>query len=65
MTDAPNPPAFPVAGNENTFSEEGMLLRDWFASQVIGSLCNQLLSKDAVAQAYHLADLMLAERIKP
>ena len=63
MSNAKDPfgPAFPIP----TTNEHGMTLRDWFAGQAISELTYRSLSYNAVAaEAYKIADAMLAERMK-
>jgi len=62
-------PAFP---NNDPHGPQGMSLRDWFAGQAIMGLCadpsNHKLfdgPDEAAANAYVIADAMLAERSKP
>jgi hypothetical protein len=67
-------PAFPSAthhGNEHVFWF-GMSLRDWFAGQALGGITHALVNgirptdvTHMVADAYGIADAMLAERAKP
>lgn len=65
--------AFPISVQPNfQHAEAGMTLRDYFAGQAIMGLCadpsNHKLfdgPADAAANAYFIADAMLAERSKP
>lgn len=78
MTKPSNPFAFPggsviYSDNEHPPFSDGMTFRDWFAGQaLIGLLCNDphaqehrndLMHQEGLAaQAYSIADAMLAER---
>ena len=70
MNDKPTGgPAFPRAGDDQTFAEQGMTLRDWFAGQALsGMTANSAVapasSEDWAHGAYELADAMIAERAK-
>jgi hypothetical protein len=63
----PNPDAFP-----NTCGATGMSLRDWFAGESIAAAYRTLeldyarvpLEFEIAAQAYRIADAMLARRVK-
>ena len=66
-------PAFPrPSSNFNRISlgyeaaQDGMTLRDWFAGIVLPNMVNQFPGNDqmAVAEAYRIANAMLAERDK-
>ena len=71
-----NPSAFPVIKTEtywvsdnplpNTFSEEGMTIRDYFAAKVMQSIYrdNTSFNEGIAEEAYKMADAMLAERSK-
>lgn len=64
-----NPPAFPgdwaIDGHEPQY---GMTLRDWFAGQALAgrNVSRQYRTwEDMAADAYEIADAMLAARSKP
>lgn len=68
-----NPPAFPnPVGKGIEVEFDGMTLKDYFAAKAIQGFCanigspadQELLEKYAVAEAYIIANLMLAEREK-
>ncbi len=62
-----NPPAFPVAGSQNTPQIPGMTLRAYFAGQVMTSTQIGTDDKSIRHQAtvcYKMADAMLKERTK-
>jgi hypothetical protein len=61
--------AFPVVYVSEKMGSNGMTLRDWFAGQaVVGLLAHRSEAvgshTEMAAQAYYLADAMLAERGK-
>lgn len=64
-----NPSAFPTHPDSNII-DEGMTLRDYFASKAMQATINQMLSReysawedDAVVEySYRIADLMLKQR---
>ena len=59
-----NPPAFPIVGQWGV-TEQGMLLRDYFAAKAMQALIdNDGLFSEIPTQAYALADAMLAAREK-
>ena len=65
MTTPENPPAFPRAGSGTRVSIEndGMTLRDWFASQaLIGLLSSKYDGGNVTGMAYRIADNMLRAR---
>ncbi len=67
-------PAFPKPGTDECIdvcgSQRGMSLRDWFAGQALAGICAidmgdgpaQSGWEEMAAEAYFLADAMLAER---
>lgn len=60
-------PAFPLVRKltEMADVQRGMTLRDWFAGQAIAShVTTDATNKTIAAEAYGLADAMLAEREK-
>jgi hypothetical protein len=61
-------PAFPTPQREGTFgeSQDGMSLRDYFAAAAVQGICAKGFQTEAVAaaQAYRLADAMIAAREK-
>ena len=60
-----NPPAFPqyIISNNGAYVDGGMTLRDYFAAQAMQALIdNDGLFSEIPAQAYALADAMLAAR---
>jgi len=65
-----NPPAFPMPETQWHLKQNGMTLRDWFAGQALSGFCSMADGtgmwtwphRDAAAQAYELADAMLAAR---
>jgi hypothetical protein len=61
--------AFPVTEqNGANFGDCGMTLRDYFAAKTMQGMCanpvHHASLADAVADAYRIADAMLAERAK-
>jgi len=64
--------AFPLPFKYNDEVQQGMLLRDWFAGQALGSFLSQVIredgdeykSKTMAGDAYELADAMMKERKK-
>lgn len=57
-----NPPAFPIVGQWGV-TEQGMLLRDYFAAKAMQALIdNDGLFSEIPTQAYALADAMLKAR---
>jgi hypothetical protein len=65
MTKQQNDPAFPVCDQSTLYY--GMMLRDYFAGQVIGAIytrsSHNCTNEDDARNAYKLADAMLAERL--
>ena len=62
-----NPPAFPqyIISNNGAYVDGGMTLRDYFAAKAMQALIdNDGLFSEIPAQAYALADAMLAAREK-
>lgn len=60
-----NPPAFPqyIISNNGAYVDGGMTLRDYFAAKAMQALIdNDGLFSEIPAQAYALADAMLAAR---
>lgn len=60
-------PAFPTEPNTQSgfYSHHGMSLRDWFAGQFIaGNISSTRFFDELAAEAYGMADAMLAERAK-
>lgn len=58
-------PAFPVPGLQNDEDFNGMSLRDYFAAKAMATLILAGVSSDYIpAEAYKMADAMLAERAK-
>lgn len=69
MTTTNGGPAFPNSVQPDfQYAESGMSLRDWFAGQAVhGLMIDRPLEcpfSDVAAQAYEVADAMLAEREK-
>jgi hypothetical protein len=75
MSKPENPAAFPCEelkrpDESDWILHRGMTLRDWFAGQALAGLCAQRdgtgdlswLRKDAVTEAYSIADAMLQAR---
>lgn len=68
-------PAFPTLGNigynSEWVSDEGMMLRDWFATHALGmgfdwtNLHETGGYAEAAKVAYEIADAMLAARVQP
>lgn len=64
-------PAFPLA-KSNSYWNEGMSLRDWFAGQALAGFTSIAFddgdpimgAADTAKAAYNYADAMLAERMK-
>jgi hypothetical protein len=68
-----NPTAFPCAAfgpSDDSWIQEGMTLRDWFAGQALAGFCSISIDEgeplmgaaDTVAAAFNYADAMLAAR---
>lgn len=64
---APNPFAFPVTPEVWASHPDfhGMTLRDYFAAQILPTIYPDMQNCGDIARAaYHMADVMLAERAK-
>lgn len=65
MSKPENPSAFPVSTIDG-YTADGMTLRDWFAGQALAAWLSdglpRSLDSTVAAEAYGLADAMLAER---
>lgn len=59
-----NPPAFAHGEGENTYPQQGMTLRDYFAAHSLAGLSLTGFPNDIATSAYEIADAMLAERVK-
>jgi hypothetical protein len=61
-------PAFPceaLVDQHGTKSEwEGMTLRDYFAAKAMQALMRENYFESTARSAYHMADIMLKERLK-
>lgn len=59
-------PAFPLKIEQGTTVTVmyGMSLRDWFAGRIAAAMVDQFPWDQIGANAYHIADKMLAEREK-
>jgi hypothetical protein len=57
-------PAFPIKGPVMTSDEQGMTLRDYFATKAMQVLVNENYFDVTAKLAYKMADAMLEEREK-
>ena len=67
MSDSMEIMAFPLAGDEDFFRQDGMTLRDYFAAKAMTVLMqnqDSTFAEDA-QYSYEMADAMLKERLKP
>lgn len=56
-------PAFPIRATENIVYT-GMTLRDYFAAKAMQALMRENYFESTARSAYHMADIMLEERLK-
>lgn len=65
-----NPPLDPRGGSAPgyPYPQAGLLMRDYFAAKAMQGFCTSrpcVLYAEAAAEAYRMADAMMAERCKP